>query len=76
MPVNIIVFGQLADITGSSLSLDNVADTDSLMQELNKLYPALAEKKYAVAVDKQVVNKNISLTSDNTVAILPPFSGG
>jgi molybdopterin converting factor small subunit len=46
------------------------------MQDLNKLYPALAEKKYAVAVDKQVVNKNISLTSDNTVAILPPFSGG
>lgn len=76
MPVNIIVFGQLADITGNALLLDNVADTDSLVQELNKLYPALANKKYAVAVDKQIVNKNISLTSNNTVALLPPFSGG
>jgi molybdopterin converting factor small subunit len=76
MPVNIIVFGQLADITGNVLSLDNVTDTDSLVQELNKLYPALAKKKYAVAVDKQVVNKNISITSNNTVALLPPFSGG
>ena len=76
MAVTIILFGQLADITGSVLSLDNVADTDSLVQKLNKLYPALANKKYAVAVDKQVVNKNISLTDSNTVALLPPFSGG
>jgi molybdopterin converting factor small subunit len=76
MPVNIIVFGQLADITGNTLSLDNVADTDGLVQKLNKLYPALANKKYAVAVDKQVVNKNILLTDSNTVALLPPFSGG
>ena len=76
MGVNIIVFGQLADITGNTLSLDNVVDTDSLVQELNKRYPALAHKKYAVAVDKQVVNKNISLTGNNTVALLPPFSGG
>ena len=76
MPINIIVFGQLADITGNTLSLDNVADTDSLVRKLNQLYPPLANKKYAVAVDRQVVNKNILLTDNSIVALLPPFSGG
>jgi len=29
-----------------------------------------------MAVDKQVVIKNIALTGHNMVALLPPFSGG
>jgi molybdopterin converting factor small subunit len=76
MPVNIVVFGQLTDITGSSLSLENVTDTDALLSQLNGLYPALAEKKYVIAVDKRVVSTNTALTDDATVALLPPFSGG
>ncbi|HEV8286122.1 MAG TPA: MoaD/ThiS family protein [Chitinophagaceae bacterium] len=76
MPLNIIIFGQLTDITGSSLSLDNISDTDNLVRELNKRYPALAGKKYVVAVDKQVVTTNTVLTNNDTVALLPPFSGG
>jgi len=76
MPLNIIIFGQLTDITGRSLSLDNITDTDNLVRQLNKLYPALADKKYVIAVDKQVVTTNTVLTNNNTVALLPPFSGG
>ncbi|HET9825179.1 MAG TPA: MoaD/ThiS family protein [Chitinophagaceae bacterium] len=76
MPVNIIVFGQLADVTGSSLSLDDITDTDNLLRQLNKRYPELADKKYVVAVDKRVVTSNTVLTNNNTVALLPPFSGG
>jgi len=76
MPVNIIIFGQLTDIAGNSLSLEGVADTDQLVNKLNELYPALADKKYLVAVDKKVISGNTVLTSNNTVALLPPFSGG
>ena len=76
MPVNIIVFGQLADITASSLLLDNIKDTDALLKQLHTLYPALADKKYVVAVDKRVVTTNTVLSNNNTVALLPPFSGG
>ena len=76
MQVNIIVFGQLTDIMGTSLSIDNIADTDNLVKELNKRYPVLMDKKYVMAVDKQVVIKNIALTGHNMVALLPPFSGG
>jgi len=76
MTVNIIIFGQLTDIAGSSLALENIADTNSLVKELHIRYPALADARYLVAVDKKVANENTTLTEDSIVALLPPFSGG
>ena len=76
MPINIIIFGQLTDIAGSSLALENIADTNSLVKELHNLYPALAKAKYAIAVNRNVVNENTTLTDNSIVALLPPFSGG
>ena len=76
MPINIIIFGQLTDITGSSLSLENVIDTNTLVKQLHTLYPRLVDTKYAIAVNKIVVNENTVLNEDCTVALLPPFSGG
>ena len=76
MSIQIILFGQLADIAGNSVSVDNVADTDSLINKLHASYPALAETKYAIAVNKQVITSNTSLNEYTVVALLPPFSGG
>ena len=76
MPVNIIIFGRLTDIAGSSLALENIPDTNSLVKELHSLYPALADSKYVVAVNKKVVNENTTLSDNSIVALLPPFSGG
>ena len=76
MTVNIIIFGQLTDIAGSSLALENIADTNGLVKELHIRYPALADARYLVAVDKKVANENTTLTEDSIVALLPPFSGG
>ena len=74
--VDIIVFGQLADVTGTSLSFEDVPDTNTLVKELHKLYPVLANTKYVVAVNKKMVNENTLLTESSIVALLPPFSGG
>jgi molybdopterin converting factor small subunit len=76
MSIKIILFGKLADVAGSSVSVDSAPDTDSLMHTLHKKYPALANTKYVIAVDKQVINKNTTLKSKSSVALLPPFSGG
>ena len=76
MSVKIILFGKLADIAGSSVSVDNVTDTNSLINALHKNYPALSNTKYVIAVDKQVINGNTILKKDSLVALLPPFSGG
>ena len=76
MSVKIILFGKLAEIAGSSVSIDNVTDTDSLVNVLHKNYPALTNIKYVIAVDKQVIKENTALSKKSTVALLPPFSGG
>ena len=77
LQVNIIIFGQLKDITGSDLvRLTDIADTNELVKELNKTYPAMMAANYLIAVHKQVVLENTLLTNNSTVALLPPFSGG
>ena len=76
MAVKVITFGQLTDITGSAITLDGISNTDDLIGQLNKLYPALTHQKYLVAVDRKIISARTELTGDNTVALLPPFSGG
>jgi molybdopterin synthase sulfur carrier subunit len=76
MSVKIILFGKLADIAGGSVSVDNVADTDSLIIALHNDYPEFTKTKYVIAVDKQVIKENTALNKKSTVALLPPFSGG
>jgi molybdopterin converting factor small subunit len=76
MGVNIILFGRLVDIAGSSVFINGVADTDGLISALHDTYPALAKAKYMIAVDKQVITSNTLVNEKSVVALLPPFSGG
>ena len=77
MPVNIIIFGQIADIMGvNNTTIENVKDTDQLIEQLSSTYPSLASAKYAIAVDKKIIKENTPLNNNNTIALLPPFSGG
>ena len=76
MQVKIIIFGQLCEVLGENLAMDNIADTDSLQQALHKTFPELENYKYVLAVNKKQVTANTALTDDCTVALLPPFSGG
>ena len=76
MSIKIILFGKLSDIAGSTVAVDNVSDTDSLVNALHKDYPALMNTRYVIAVDKQVIKENTTLNNNSTVALLPPFSGG
>lgn len=77
MKVNILLFGQLLEIAGTgNLVLDDIADTDALVKELNLKYPAFANTKYMIAVDRKVVTENVAITEHNTIALMPAFSGG
>jgi molybdopterin synthase sulfur carrier subunit len=76
MQVNVMVFGQIAEITGNSNFVIDIADTDELVSKLNCLYPRLQNAKYAVAVNRQVVRNNTEIDQGSEIAILPPFSGG
>ncbi len=77
MPVQVIVFGQLTDVMGNNpVMIENAADTSDLIDQLNQRYPALVNKPYIIAVDKQIVTGHTTLSGNNTVALLPPFAGG
>jgi len=71
------VFGQIVDIIGSnSFEVNEVTNTDGLKQYLQTKYPALANPKYAIAVNRNIIQSNTGLEQDAEVALLPPFSGG
>jgi molybdopterin converting factor small subunit len=77
MKINILLFGQLVDITGTDKMMrENMIDTDALVNSLHQTYPALSQSKYLIAVDKKIIEINTLLTDHCTVALLPPFSGG
>jgi molybdopterin synthase sulfur carrier subunit len=77
MQVNVIIFGQLTDITGSNaITINDVDNTDKLIRHLHNSYPALAEFPYLIAVEKEVISTNTTLNNNCTVALLPPYAGG
>ena len=72
-----MLFGQLAELAGKSyVEIENAADTQTLVHNLNTMIPAIAGTTYRIAVDKKMVTENTPLTNEATVALLPPFSGG
>lgn len=77
MSIQVMLFGQLTDITGTNfLEIEGVEDTQSLQQKIHTLFPALAAASYRIAVDKILVNGNTDLPAGASVALLPQFSGG
>lgn len=75
--INLLSFGQLTDITGQSTwQMEDITDTDQLKRVLIEKHPALANSKYLMAVNMEVIRGNIELNPGDVVALLPPFSGG
>jgi molybdopterin synthase sulfur carrier subunit len=77
MEIKILAFGQIADILGkSSLTFSDVKNTDSLIANLSEAFPELSSLKYSIAVNQKLMHTNSELNDNDTVALLPPFSGG
>lgn len=77
MEIKVLAFGQVADITGKdTLKIPDVKNTNELNQFLTKAWPQLQLVKYSIAVNKKMIQENTALHNEDTVAILPPFSGG
>ena len=77
MKVKVLIFGPLRDVTGSNVcEIADVNNTNELVERMNSLYPDLRQKKYLIAVEKEIVQSNTTLYNNFTVALLPPYSGG
>lgn len=76
--MNLIIkaFGNLTEITGTAELEMEATDAASLQVALIQKFPQLRERKFAIAVNKQLITENTSLKANDVVALLPPFSGG
>ncbi len=77
MKINILVFGKISDITKkTSWEISGVINTDELKEKLLHDFPSLLINSYAIALNKEIIQKNTLLKDNDTVALLPPYSGG
>ena len=75
--IEVMFFAQLTDATGvSSVMVEEVTDTDMLIQMMKNRYPALESSTYMIAVNNAMVTENSIITPGSKVAFMPPFSGG
>lgn len=77
MEIHLLAFGQIAEITGKSAwNMVGIKDTNILTKNLEEQFPALVKMKYSIAVNKKVIQENTTINENDTIALLPPFSGG
>ena len=77
MPVNLLFFGQIADVIGIHEStITNVSTSEELLLKLKQKYPAIESMKFSIAINKKMVHVDTELLDNDTIALLPPFSGG
>ena len=74
--VTVRAFGQLSDSVRKAEWQMQAADTDHLQAQIIESYPELLGKSYLLAVNEFIVSGNTILEENDTVALLPPFSGG
>ena len=77
MAIEVLFFGSLTDATTvHSLVTDDMTDTDALKDFLEEKYSSLKTAKYFIAVNQQMIQHNTILKPGDTLALMPPFSGG
>ncbi|MBL0882173.1 MAG: MoaD/ThiS family protein [Chitinophagaceae bacterium] len=75
--MKILFFGQLVEMIGAKeLLIEDMTDIDTLKAFLHQQFPLLAQSKYIIAVDQEMISDNRKLENHNIVALMPPFSGG
>lgn len=78
--VSVLLFGITRDLTGQSsvsVSLNEGANVGDLMDQLHQKYPVLTGiRSLLVAVNGEYAETNLTLTSNDEIALIPPVSGG
>ncbi len=75
--INILIFGQLTEITGNNnLLISDVSSTNELNKTLKSMFPELQKATFSIALNRKIVQQNTLLKDEDEVCLLPPFSGG
>ena len=77
MEINVLFFGELAEVAGANkMAVQNMSDTQLLTEWMVEKYPALKNRTYRVAVNKEVISGKQNLNNGDEVALLPSYAGG
>lgn len=77
MEIDIISFGKIAElIKNQKINISDIGDTAALQAHLENQFPELKGIKYKLALNKDIVQANTAIKHNDTIAIMPPFSGG
>jgi len=77
MALEVLFFGSLTDASlVPALTVNDMVDTNEVKRFLEEKYPTLISAKYFMAVNQKMIQTNTLLQPGDTVALMPPFSGG
>ncbi|MDF1548283.1 MAG: MoaD/ThiS family protein [Bacteroidales bacterium] len=77
MKINVLFFGILTDITGtSSMEIEDIENIRLLKSWLWKNYPKTKDMDFQIALNKNIIEGKAELNDGDEVALLPPFAGG
>ena len=79
MSIKVDYFGLVADLTSCKeevIAEDGTFTVFSLRSLLEKKYPGLKNINYSVAVNLEMISKDMPINDTDQIALLPPFAGG
>ncbi|RYD79435.1 MAG: molybdopterin synthase sulfur carrier subunit [Sphingobacteriales bacterium] len=77
MQIELISFGKISElISNQTLETEGIETTDNLKEYLERTFPDLAGMKYKLALNKNLIQQNTEIKNGDSIAIMPPFSGG
>jgi molybdopterin converting factor small subunit len=77
--INLLVFGVFTDIFKDNqlaLEIPDALSVGQLKAYIIKNYPEAAALNFAVAVDEAYADDDLTITENQTIALIPPVSGG
>lgn len=77
MEIRVIFFGILADIAKTGFRhYRNIASFNDLKHRIEDDYPEFVHHHYRIAVNDEITDEEPELKNKDSVALMPPFSGG
>ena len=72
-------FGQIAEVTNKTseyLDVEKTSSVETIINQLNHVYPSLKSQDFNVAADQKIVDRETEISGEVELALLPPFAGG
>ena len=77
MQIEVLFFGQLTDKVGcSTTKMTNPGTIAAFKKAIVEQYPLLKQAKYTIALNNKIAEDTETILAQDTIALMPPFSGG